>query len=83
MTIKEKIKNDEKLPNVYCLFLSNVCDVKMMPFMPYITNIIHLLGYKIFNRKLKINSMSIWTGNVDYIMTQKDHKCRYQKCAFN
>ena len=68
---------------MHCLFLSNVGDVKMMPFMSYITNIIRILAYKIFNRKLKINSMSIRTGNVDYIITQKDHKCRYQKCDFH
>ena len=35
-----------------CLFRSNVGDVKMMSFMSYIKNII-------FDRKLKINSMSI------------------------
>ena len=62
-----------------CLFRSNVGDVKIMPFMSYITDIIGILGHKIFYRKLKINSMSIRTGNVEYIMTQKDHKCRYQK----
>ena len=37
---------------------------------------------KSFNRKLKINSILILTGNVEYIMAQKDHKCRYQKCEF-
>ena len=67
---------------MHCLFRSNVDDVKMMPLMSYITNTMHILGHKIFNRKLKNNSMSIRTGNVEYIMTQKDHKCRYQKCDF-
>ena len=67
---------------MHCLFLSNVGDGKMMPFMSYITNIMRILGYKMCNRKLKINSMSIRTSNVDYIMTQKDHKCRYQKCEY-
>ena len=61
---------------MYCLFRSNVGDVKMMPFMSYIMNIMCILGHKILNRKLKINSMSIRTGNIDYIMKQKDHKCR-------
>ena len=27
--------------------------------------------------------MSIRTGNIEYIMTQKDHKCRYQTCDFH
>ena len=67
---------------MHCLFRSNVGDVKMMPFMSYITNIMRMLGHKIFYKKFKINSMSIMTGNVEYIMTQKDQKCRYQKCDF-
>ena len=65
---------------IHCLFRSNVVDVKLMLFMSYITRI---LGHKIFYRKMKINSMPIRTGNVEYIMTQKDHKCRYQKCDFH
>ena len=68
---------------MHCLFRSNVDDVKMMPCMSYITNKMHIIGHTIFNRKLKINSMSIITGNDEYIMTQKDHKCRYQKCDFH
>ena len=68
---------------MHCLFRSNVGDVKIMPFMSYITNIMGKLGHKSFYRKLKINFRSIWTGNVEYIMTQKDHKCRYQKCDFH
>ena len=48
-----------------CRFRSNVVDVRMMPFMSYITNIMCLLGHKIFNRKLKINSMSVRMGNVE------------------
>ena len=67
---------------IYCLFRLNVDDVKMMPFMPYITKTMRILGHKIFNRKLKINSMSIRTINVECIKTKKDHKCRYQKCDF-
>ena len=42
-----------------------------------------LLGLKIFYRKQKINSIPITTGNVEYIMTQKDHKYRYQKWDFH
>ena len=68
---------------MHCLFRSNVGDVKMMPFMSYITNIMRILGNKIFYRKLKINFLSIRTGNVEYIMKQKDHTCRYQKCDFH
>ena len=64
---------------MHCLFLSNVGDVKLMPFMSYITNIMRILGHNIFYRKLKINSMSNRMGNVEYITTEKDHKCRYQK----
>ena len=40
---------------MHCLFRSNVGKVKMMPLMPYMTNIMRILGHKIFNRKLKIN----------------------------
>ena len=68
---------------MHCLFPSNIGDVKMMPFMSYITNIMRILGRKIFYRKLKINYMSIRPSKVEYIMTQKDHKCRYQKCDFH
>ena len=67
---------------MHCLFPSTVDDVKMMPFMSYITNTMQRVGHTIFNRRLKINSMSIRTGNVEYIMIQKDYKCRYQKCDF-
>ena len=43
----------------------------------------YLLEYKIFQRKLKMNSMSIRKGNVEYIIAQKDHKRRHQKCSFH
>ena len=43
---------------MHCLFRSNVGDIKM-PLMSYMTNIMRILGHKIFNRKMKINSMSI------------------------
>ena len=66
-----------------CLFRSNVVDVRLLSLISYITNIMRILGNKIFYRKWKINSMSIRTGNDEYIMTQKDHKCRYQKCDFH
>ena len=65
---------------MHCLFRSNVGDVKMMPFMSYTTYMMRILGHKTFDRKMKINSMSIMTGNVEYIMTQKDHKSRYKEC---
>ena len=48
--------------------------------MSYITNIMRKLGHKMFYRTLMIQSMSIRTDNVEYIMTKKDHKCLYQKC---
>ena len=56
---------------MHCLFRSNVCDVKMMPFTSYITNIMRILRHKISYRKIKINSMSIRTGNVEYIIRQR------------
>ena len=43
MKIMEKIKNQEKLSNA-CLFRSNFGDVKIMPFMPYMTIIMRLLN---------------------------------------
>ena len=49
---------------IHCLFRSNVGDVKIMPFMSYITNIMRKFGHKIFYGKLKINFMSIMTGYV-------------------
>ena len=61
-----------------CLFCSNVGDVKMKPFVSYVTNIM----LKIFYRKLKTNLMSIRTGKVEYIMKQKDHKCRHKSVTF-
>ena len=69
--------------SMHCLFRSKVSDVKMMPFLLIITNIIRILGHKIFNRIVKINFMSIRTGYVENIMTQKDNKCPYQKCDFH
>ena len=68
---------------MHCLFRSNVVDVRMLSLISYIKNIKRIFGNKIFYRKLKINSMSIRTGNDEYIMTQKDHKYRYQKCDFH
>ena len=65
-----------------CLIRSNVGDVKMMPFMAYITNTMRILGCKILYRKLKVNSISIITGNVEYIMILNDRKFWYQKCDF-
>ena len=82
MKIMEKIKNKERSFPMHCLFRSNVDDIKIMPLMSYITNTMHIFGYKIFNGKLKINSISIRTGNVEYIMTQKDHKCRIKSVIF-
>ena len=61
---------------MHCLIRSNVGDVKMM-------NIVRSSRHTIFFRKLKINSMSIRTCNVEYIMAQKDNKSRCQKCDFH
>ena len=69
--------------SVHCLFRSNVGEVKMMPFMSYTTNIMRILGNTFFYKKLKINFLTIRTGYVENIMTQKDLKCRYQKCDFH
>ena len=52
---------------MHCLFRPNVGDVKIMLLMPYLTNIMRILGQKIFYRKMKLNSISIRTGNVEYI----------------
>ena len=49
----------------------------------YTTNIMRVLGHTIFYRKLQIDSVSIRMGNVEYMMTQKDNKCWYQKCDFH
>ena len=77
-----KLKIKRSYP-MHCLFRLNVGGVEMMPFMSYITNIISILWHKIFNRKLKINSTSFRRCNVEYIITQKEHKCRNQKCDFH
>ena len=58
-------------------------DQMWMPFMPYMTNIMRILGHTFFYRKFTTNSMSFRTGNVEYIITQKDHKCRYKKYDFH
>ena len=68
---------------MHCLSSIKVGDVKMMSFMSCITSIMRILGYSIFYRKLKINSMSVTIGNVEYIVTHKVHKCSYQKCDFH
>ena len=68
---------------MHCLFRSNLDDVKIMPLKPKMTNIMRVLGHEILYRKMKINFMSIRMGNVDYIITQKDNICRYQKCDFH
>ena len=68
---------------MHCLIRANVGDVKMTPIMPYMTNIMRISGHKIFDRKLKINSMLIRMGNVEYIMVQKDHNRRPQQCDFH
>ena len=66
-----------------CLFRANMGDVKMMPFISYNTNIMRIFGHKIIFRKYKINSMSIRMGKIEYIMTQRDHKCQFYKCYFH
>ena len=66
---------------MHYLFRSNFWDVKIMSLMPYMSNIMRILLHAIFYRKM--NSMSIRTGNVGYIMTPKDHKYQYQKCDFS
>ena len=48
----EKIKNEEKFSNTF-LFRLNVGDVKMMPFISTITNIMSILGHKSFYRKIE------------------------------
>ena len=65
---------------MHCLFRSNVGDVKMMPLLSYMTNIMRILRQIFFNKKFKVNSMSVWKGNVEYIMTQGGTKRQYQRC---
>ena len=38
---------------MHCLFRSNMGDVKMMPLMSCSTNIIGILGHKIFLQKIE------------------------------
>ena len=38
---------------MHCLFRTNVGDVKMMPFMSYITNIMRLLGVQTILQKIE------------------------------
>ena len=73
---KLKMKRNYQM---HCLFRSIVGNVKMIPFMSHTTDTMPILGHKMFYR----SSMSIRMDNVEYIMTQKDHKCRYQKCDFH
>ena len=44
---------------MHCLFRSNVGDVRMMPFMSYISNIMLILGHKIFYRYVNINPCQV------------------------
>ena len=52
----EKVKNVETIPHV--LPVSNVGDIK-------ITSLMCIMGYKIFHRKMKSNSISIRKGNIE------------------
>ena len=74
MKIMRKSKNEENLSNALPV-RSNVSDVKMMPLMPYVTNVMRTLGTQSLTENR--TSMSIKAGNVEYIKTQKDHKRRY------
>ena len=72
MKMMERITNDEKLSNALPFFdQMRVNFNKMVPLIPNMMNIMRILGLKIFYRKLKMNSMSIRMGHVEYIMTQK------------
>ena len=76
MKIIEKTKIEEKLTNG--LPVSIKCGWRQHD----VVNFMSYIGAQNLLQKLKINSMSIRTGNVEYIMTQKDDKCWYQKCDF-
>ena len=67
---------------MHCLIRSNVGDVKMTD-TTYRTDIMRILGHKIFVRKLKINFMSTRKGSVEYSIAQEDKKRRHQKCDFH
>ena len=63
---KLKMKRSYKM---YCQFRSNVDDVQINGALQFY--IMRILIHKIFYRKLKIHSMSIKNGNVEYSMVQK------------
>ena len=69
--------------SIHCLVLLNVGRVKMTSFMSYRTNIMRILGYKIFHRKLKIGPMLIRKVNVEYLIAQTNHKRRNLECDFH
>ena len=79
MKSMEKIKNKEKCSNALPVSIKCSWRENDVVYVLY-KNSMHRLGHRIFNSKLKINSMSINTGDVEYIIAQKDHKCRSQKC---
>ena len=82
MKITEKLKMTRSY-FMHCLLRSNVGDVKMTSFKSCSTNIMPLLGFKVFHRKMNVNSTSIEKGIGEYIIAQKDHKRRHQKCDFH
>ena len=63
---------------MHCLFRFNVSDVKMTSFMSYRTNIMRIIRRTTVKRKIKINSMLIKKGNVEYTIAQNDQKCQNQ-----
>ena len=68
---------------MHCLFRSNVGDFKMTSLMSYKTITERILGYKIFHRKLVINTNLTRKDNVEYIIAKTDLTRRHQKCYFH
>ena len=55
---------------MHILIESNVGDVKMTSLISHRMNIMRILRYKIFQRKLKINIIPIKNGNVEYTLVE-------------
>ena len=80
----EKIKNEEELSNALPVSIKYCRRKNDAGHVLHVHNEHNAyIGAQNLLQKMKINSTSMRTGNVEYIMRQKDHKCRYQKCDFH
>ena len=82
MKVMEKIKNEEKLSyalpvSIKCGWRENDVDnVQQDEDNAYI-------GVQTLLQEIEDHSMLIRKANVEYIIAQRDHKHRYQKCNFH